>query len=644
MSTPAKLLIVEDDDGVSYLQSRALERSGYAVSVAATADEALRHVQMSEVDLIVLDYCLPGEITGLDLYETLKASGRDLPVIIVTGFSEEGTILKALRAGVRDFFRKTTDYLDYLPAAVERVLHQIALERRLAESEARFQSFMDNSPAVAFVKDDAGRMIYANRLCEQLFFKGAEWLGKTDAELWPTETARQLRENDLAVLAANQASEMVESVPMSDGTVRHWHTYKFPMQESSGQRCLGGMAVDITDRRAAEESLRKRDEQLRQSQKMEAVGTLAGGVAHEFNNLLQAMQGYTRYAMEDLDAGDQRYQDLEQVLKASERATMLTRQLLSFSRRQTLEFADVQLNQAVQDLMKMIRPLIGEHITVQLLLSPQSTNIHADLGHLQQVLMNLCVNARDAMPDGGTLTIKTEGMFVRDSHQEVHPDLKPGGYIVLTVADTGCGIQPQHKEHIFEPFFTTKEIGKGTGLGLAMVYGIVQQHGGLVRIYSEPGYGSTFKIFLPAVDRNVVPQVSEPIRALARGTETILVAEDEPLVRSLTVRVLQGAGYETLVAKDGEEAIQLFEANADRISLAVLDVVMPRRSGREVYERIRQLNPNTQAIFCSGYDPETGQVDFVKDVGLRLIQKPFAPEVLLQAIREVLDLEVACAT
>ena len=643
MSVAAKLLIVEDDNTVSLLQSRYLQRAGYEVSVAATAEQALQHVQRSEVDLIVLDYSLPDEVTGLQLYETLKASGCDRPVIIVTAHNEEGTVLNALRAGVRDFFRKTDDYLNHLPAAVERVLQQIALERRLAESEARFHCFMNNSPAVAFVKDEAGRMVYANRLCEELLFNHGGWLGKTDAELWPPETARQLRDNDMAVLKSNQPCEMIESIQASDGTVRHWHTYKFPMLESSGRRSIGGMAIDITARRATEEALRKRDEQLRQAQKMEAIGTLAGGVAHEFNNLLQAIQGFTRYAMEGLSPWEQRYQDLEQVLQASDRATTLTKQLLGFGRRQALEFADLQPNQLVKDLIKMIHPLIGEHLIVQLSLSPRAPAIHGDAGHLQQVLMNLCVNARDAMPDGGTLTVQTDDLLVHGSDLESIPELKPGRYLLLSVADTGCGIQPEHKEHIFEPFFTTKEIGKGTGLGLAMVYGIVQQHGGFIQLFSEPGNGCTFKIFLPAVDRVVKNEsVERTVPLRTRGTETILVAEDEPLVRDLTVRALHGAGYQTLTAKDGLEAIQIFEANADNIALALLDVVMPRMCGRAVYERIRQLNPNTRTIFCSGYDPETAQVGLIKDVGLRLIQKPFCDDELLRMVREALDREPAC--
>ncbi|MEX2119102.1 MAG: response regulator [Pirellulales bacterium] len=635
------VLIVEDDAGVAYLQSRCLERAGYHVVTATTADEAMERLRLhGDMKLVVLDYCLPGAVTGLDLHAQLKAAGYDLPVIMVTAFTEEATVIRALRAGVRDFVSKSAEYLDYLPAAVQRVLEQATLERRLAESEARFQLFMDNSPAVAFIKDEQGRLVYANKRFEHSFNR-TDWLGKSDSELWPAETARQLRENDAAVLSAGLAAELVESTLMPDGRVRHWLSYKFPIRDDSGQRLLGGMAIDVTERKEAEAAVQKRDGQLRQAQKMEAIGTLAGGVAHEFNNLLQAVQGYTRYAMEGLEAQSQPYQDLEQVLKAADRAAMLTKQLLGFGRRQEGQFIDVQPNLLVQELLKMIRPLIGENITVKVVLGTDVATVHADPGHLQQVLMNLCVNARDAMPEGGTLLVKTENLVLGDS-RELYPGMGPGRYLALTVADTGCGIAPEHKDHIFEPFFTSKEVGKGTGLGLAVAYGIVQGHGGVIRVYSELGLGSTFKVYLPAVGRDATIERPDCASRPAGGIETILVAEDEPMVRDLTVRTLQSAGYQTLTAQDGEEAVDVFRRNADKISLALLDVVMPRLSGRQVYQRIKEVKPAVQVLFCSGYDPHSGQADFIANDGLRLVQKPIAPDVLLQTIREVLDQEAAC--
>lgn len=391
------------------------------------------------------------------------------------------------------------------------------------------------------------------------------------------------------------------------------------------------------------EELAKRDEQLRQAQKMEAIGTLAGGIAHEFNNLLQAIQGYTRFAMEGLETDSERYNDLQQVIEASDRATTLTRQLLGFSRRDVLEMTSIEPNALVTSLMKMIQPLIGEHITLETKLGENVGVIHADVGHFQQMLMNLCVNARDAMPLGGRMTIRTEDLVLNQAYCDAYGDIRPGRYLMLSVADTGSGMPPDVKEHIFEPFFTTKEVGKGTGLGLAMVYGVVKQHLGAIRVYSEVGIGTTFRIYLPTVDHEAAESIAIPAAPVQGGTETILIAEDDPVVRELTVRILTRAGYDTITAVDGEEAVELFQKNSDRIALALLDVVMPRLAGREALDRIQAIRPDTKVLFCSGYDPEMAQVGFVMEGDHRLLHKPIDPDVLLRTIREVLEDEL-CRT
>lgn len=637
-----KILVVEDDSGIAYLQSRCLERAGYAVFVATTADEAFDQIRQQHFDLILLDYLLPEQVNGLEFHTKLKADGYDIPVIIVTGFSQEGVVVQALRAGIRDFVLKAaSDYIDYLPVAVERVLKQVALEQRLEDSEALFQSFMDNSPAVAFIKDEQGRYVYGNQRFQQEF-QEIDWYGKSDDELWAEEPARMLSENDKAVLAANQATEVMECLPKRDGSTRYWHSFKFPIPESFGRRWLGGMAIDITERKATEDALRKRDELLRQAQKMEALGTLAGGVAHEFNNLLQAVQGYTRYAMEGLLESEQRYQDLEQVLNASRRAADLTSQLLSFGRRQPIQCVSVQPNDLVQDLMKMIRPLIGELISVELELSPEAPAIEIDASQMQQILMNLCVNARDAMPQGGLLSVKTDLLILHEKDGVNASSLAPGRYLSLIVSDRGSGILPEHQTHIFEPFFTTKDVGQGTGLGLATVYGIVQQHQGAIQLQSEIGVGTSFRIYLPAGAEAAADSIRDNDKQPARGREVILVAEDEQLVRDLTLRILQDAGYQTIAAKDGQEAAQLFEKNADQISLSLLDLMMPRKGGREASEQIRQIRPDARVIFCTGYEGDVTATGSESGEGTALIRKPFDPLTLLDAVRGALDRELSC--
>ncbi|HUY33410.1 MAG TPA: response regulator [Pirellulales bacterium] len=383
--------------------------------------------------------------------------------------------------------------------------------------------------------------------------------------------------------------------------------------------------------------LARRDAQLRQSQKLEAVGALAGGIAHEFNNLLQAIHGYTMYALEGLPAGVRRRQDLEQVVKAADRAAMLTRQLLSFSRHQAIERVMVDPRRIASELLDLLRPLIGEHIDLQVCLAADVGSLRADPGLLQQMLLNLCINARDAMPDGGRLTLKMHPVGVAPRFCELHSLAKPGSYVAFSVADNGCGMSPELKERIFEPFFTTKEVGHGTGLGLAMVHGAVQQHEGAIEVESELGRGTTFTIYLP-ITAGAESLPAEPAVTPARGgQETILVAEDEPMVRDLAVRILTRAGYQLLLAADGVQAVELFQEHADTISLALLDAIMPKLTGREVYERIQLAKPDLPVVFCSGYNPETEQMRPLLAEGLRIVQKPFDSETLLRAVRAALD-------
>jgi PAS domain S-box-containing protein len=384
------------------------------------------------------------------------------------------------------------------------------------------------------------------------------------------------------------------------------------------------------------------EEQLRQAQKMEAVGLLAGGMAHEFNNLLQAISGYTRFAMKGLPPQEQRYDDLQEACKATERASALARQLLGFSRRNALQPKSVNPNDLVADLVKMVRPVIGEQILLEVIRDDDPGMVWADAGQLQQALLNLCLNARDAMPSGGRLLLKTESVVLGDTYWEYGSHTEPGRYVVFTVADTGCGMRPEVRRRIFEPFFTTKEVGKGTGLGLPMVYATVRQHKGAIHVYSEPGRGATFKVFLPLNRQDQQTDAAAEAPPPPRGTETILLAEDEAMVRDLAVRILRRAGYTVLATSDGEEALRTFQQQREAIALVILDAVMPKLTGQEVYYRIQNVAPQTKVIFCSGYDPETAQSGFTVQQRLRMIEKPFLEDTLLRTVREVLDEKVEC--
>jgi two-component system cell cycle sensor histidine kinase/response regulator CckA len=632
----ASILIVEDDEGVAVLERRALERRGFAVTGVSTGADALAVIRDRPIDLVVMDYRLADGTTGLDLLGKLKTLGYDLPVVMVTGFSNESTAIEALRQGVRDFVPKTTYYLDYLPDAVERVLNAAHMERQLTQSEARFQSFMDNSPAIAFVKDADGRLLYANRRFAEECGQPC-WQGKTDDELWPMETARQLRALDAATLAAGQPQQATETLTTRNGATHHWLTCRFPLKGSQGERLIGGMAVDVTQQKEAEEALRVRDEQLRQAQKMEAIGQLAGGVAHDFNNLLTIILGYSDVLANAPDQPKQRVEMLAEIHNAAERAGHLTRQLLAFSRKQVLEPRVVNLNDIVGNMEKMLRRLIGEDVSIHTTLAPDLDRVLADPGQLEQVIMNLVVNARDAMPQGGELCIETANIELDLTYAKAHADVNPGRYTVLAISDSGCGMDEATKARIFEPFFTTKQIGKGTGLGLATVYGIVRQSGGHICVSSGLGHGTTFKVYFPAVVRSEpAPKPSSDRNLSLSGNETILIVEDEDSVRALVHSILEIYGYTVLEAREPFEAVQLSESYAGPIHLLLTDVIMPQLNGKRLSELLQSQRPSMKVLFMSGYTDDAIVRQGILSPGICFVQKPFTPAVLAAKLRDAL--------
>ncbi|HTK95108.1 MAG TPA: GAF domain-containing protein [Terriglobales bacterium] len=391
------------------------------------------------------------------------------------------------------------------------------------------------------------------------------------------------------------------------------------------------IAEDVTERRAFEE-------QMRQSQKMEAVGRLAGGVAHDFNNLLTVIKGYTELVLDSYSEGDPRRGEIEEIRKAADRAGALTRQLLAFSRQQVLAPKTLNLNQVVQSMDGLMHRLLGENIELSTLLGPDVGRVRADPGQLEQVLMNLAINARDAMPRGGKLTIGTANAEIDELYAREHPTIAPGSYVLLAVSDTGQGMDTETQAHIFEPFFTTKEQGKGTGLGLSTVYGIVKQSGGDIWVYSEVGVGSTFKVYLPRVDAPaelVAPSSGSPRRAV--GSETILLVEDEDGVRALVRKFLERSGYQVIEASSGDQALGLAHKHGDKIDLLLTDVVLPRMSGSELARRLVDMYPQTRVLYMSGYTDDAIVHHGVLSAGAAFVQKPFTAEALGRKIREILE-------
>ena len=474
----------------------------------------------------------------------------------------------------------------------EQIQRQSELRFRAISNQLQLQ--IERMPLAYVLFDSDFRVIDWNPAAERIFgYRKDEVLGmgppfeKIVPEAFrsaSTEILRRIKKGDMSAHSVNDNLT-------KDGRTITCEWLNTPLQTENGQFSgLMCLAQDVTERKRLEE-------QFRQAQKMEAVGSLAGGIAHEFNNLLQAICGYTKFAIEGLPADEQRCQDLQLVLKSADRATVLTKQLLSFGRRQLLQRTNVDPNQIVAELVKMLRPLIGENIDVEPHLAPVVSAVYVDAGQLQQVLLNLCINARDAMPKGGRLIIRTQNVSLSDQSCADHRGTKPGPHVMLSVADTGCGMSAEVKAQIFEPFFTTKEPGKGTGLGLAMVYGMVEQHGGMIHVYSEPNLGTAFKIYLPIAPSVDAAHEERPTDHATGGKETILIAEDESMVRDLAVRILTRAGYAVLVAADGAEAVELFEAHASEVSLALLDAVMPKLTGHQAYDRIKlQESPPADRI------------------------------------------------
>ena len=394
------------------------------------------------------------------------------------------------------------------------------------------------------------------------------------------------------------------------------------------------MVKKLDERKVENEKLQK---QLFLSQKMEAIGTLTGGIAHDFNNMLNVILGYTQMVIDETKKNTTQRRYAQQVQKAGQSAAELVQQLLAFSRRQVIDPKIININEVIDNLVKMLHRIIGENIALKLSLSENILPVMADPGQMVQVIMNLCVNARDAMPEGGELTIETSNTIIDEAYCQAHPWALPGPYTLLSITDTGIGMDSETQMRIFEPFFTTKELGKGTGLGLAIVYGIIKQHKGLINVYSQKGHGTTFKIYLPSASGKAEALKAPRIAEVAGGKETILLAEDNDMLRELAETILKGLGYTVITAKDGNEAIQIFTTNNDKIQLAVLDVIMPVCSGKEAYERMRAVKPALKVIFVTGYSIATHHTESIAKEKLPLLQKPFSKESLAKKVREALD-------
>jgi PAS domain S-box-containing protein len=761
-SEAATILVVDDDPATALLERRQLERAGYATLTAATADETLQRLSQHAVDLIVLDYRLPdGE--GLDLFERMRSAGHDVPVILVTGHSDEATVIHAFRTGVRDFLPKSARYLDDLPDAVGRVLRQFRTEQQLAESEARLAAIIDSAHEAILITEDDHRLALFNAAAEQMFrCPAAQALGRrltqfipmeivpvpagpgggadgagdgsftcqvrmgtrgvrADGEEFPLEASasrievggrryhtvvvRDTTDRNRSEEALRASEERYRSIVDTAGTailalgvdqrIREWNReaervsgytrqevlgrdygelfvpaehrtqievaiqavlagqpvrgFELPLRRrGGGERLLTWNVTCLHDRRGRAREVvliglditdrKQLEKQLIHAQRMEGIGVLAGGVAHDFNNLLTVILGYSEILLRDLRPEDLAHGLLQEIHKACKRAAGLTGQLLAFGRKQMLTPIVLDLNGLVRELEGMLRSMLGEAIDLKCLPDPDLGQVRADPGPLEQALVNLVVNARDAMPQGGKLTIETHNVLLDQDYLQHHPYVRPGPHVLLAVSDTGCGMDEAVRSRIFEPFFTTKEFGKGTGLGLATVYGIVKQSGGHIEVYSELGHGTTFKIYLPRLPNGSPSTSISGIQLTpAAGSETILLAEDEDALRRLSRLALESSGYQVLEACNGEEALRIFRQHADAIRLLVTDVVMPQMSGRQLADHARALRPDLKVLLLSGYTDDAAVRNGLRESGMPFLHKPFTPVVLGRKVRQVLD-------
>ncbi len=509
--------------------------------------------------------------------------------------------------------------------------HKHALDA-LRLSEEKFSKAFRSGPtlmAISILRD--GRFLDANNAFLNAFgYTREEVIGHTSLELgiWDKYTNRnkmlqQLKEQgivqNLEAVLCKKNGEIITVLLSAE------------MIEIENEPCIIVVALDITDRK-------KLEAQLLHAQKMEAVGQLAGGVAHDFNNILSAIMNYSYLLKKGMGEGSSQSGIVDKIIQLSNNAAKITRELLTFSRRQYIESVPLRLNNEIQRINSFLKNFIGEDIKIETILAGEDLTIIADRGQIEQIMMNLAANARDAMPDGGVLTIETELVELNDSFITIHGFGRPGMYILLSVTDTGTGMDEETRQKIFEPFFTTKETGKGTGLGLAIVYGIVQQHNGYINVYSQPGKGTTFRIYLPTIKAGLDPEEEEVALLQLKGSgETILLAEDEPAVREPIKKILEEFDYRVIEAVDGEDAVKNFMMHKDEIDLLVFDVVMPKMSGHKAIEEIRKVMPGIKAILTSGYAGEKINIPGIEARGTMFVAKPVLPEHLLSKIREILN-------
>jgi PAS domain S-box-containing protein len=623
-----------DNAPVGYFE---YDSHGRITSVNRTELEMLGYSLEEMIGQPVWKFIAEGEVARQQILA--KLAGTLLPAI---GFErtyrrKDGTVFPVL---IED--RLLVDEggrIKSIRCTIQDITERKRAEEALGASEERYRTLFEEACEGILAADiESGQFKYANPAIGRMLGYTPEELTRLGvADIHPKEALDHVVAEFEA--QARGQKTLAPKIPClrKDGSVIYADIATAPVV-IDGRKCNVGFFMDITDRKKVEEALKQTEEQLRQSQKLEAIGRLAGGIAHDFNNLLTVIKGYSQLSLIELKEDVPLRGNIEEIKRASEKAADLTRQLLAFSRRQILEMRVLDLNTVLRDLDKMLRRVIGEDIELITLLADDLGRVKTDPGWVEQTIMNLAVNARDAMPSVGKLTIETANVELDETYARNHIAVTPGRYVMLSMSDTGIGMTPEVRQQVFEPFFTTKEKGKGTGLGLSTVYGIVKQSEGNIWVYSEPGKGATFKIYLPRVDEPLEAIKERVVKEeLPRGSETILLVEDEEMVRKLAVQILKRQGYTVLEGSHGNEAFNICNKHDGPIHLLVTDVVMPKMSGLELAERIASIQPEIKVLYMSGYTDNAITHHGVLEKGMNYIQKPFTVDGLARKVREVLD-------
>jgi PAS domain S-box-containing protein len=647
---PARVLIVDDDRKDRQLLEVMLAQEGYTLLTAASGEEALATLARQPPELILLDIRMPG-MDGYQVMAKLKAhvATRSIPVVMVTTLNDHDATMIGLNAGAEDFLTKPIDRAE-LCVRVRNLLRLkaygayhdrygqmlegevISRAADLAASERLYRETFDEAPVGIVHVGLDGRWLRVNqRLGKLLGYSREELLSIPATDLMLPEDVAGDAELFRRLATGTPGPHIIDEKQYRrrDGSTL-WARVNISAHYDAAGNAQHFISVveDITERRALEA-------QMRQANKLEAIGGLAAGIAHDFNNLLSIVLSYSEMLADDLKEGDPMRADLGEIRGAGLRAVALTRQLLAFSRQQVLKPQIVDLSDIVRDMERMLRRLIGEDVDLVAICDASPTKVMIDPGQMEQVIMNVAINARDAMPDGGKLTIATSGVILDDAYAAIRVGMRPGPHVMLTVTDTGIGMAPATLARMFEPFFTTKEVGKGTGLGLATVFGIVRQSGGTIAAESQLGIGTTFRICFPASDGTAVVLTS--LGPSLRGSETILLVEDDERVRSLACTILCKYGYNVLEAPGAGDAFLLCEQHPSAIHLLLTDLVMPRMSGRQLAKRLLSVRPAMKVLWMSGYADDVAMRSGALDGTTEFIQKPITPEMLARKVRDVLD-------